>query len=82
MKIENLSKELSTAAMTEVKGGISLTDQVVPTNVQSNELAQGFSVYSSAPVSIGNDAEQSNCSNQSTFSPVGSLIISVPRCRS
>ncbi len=80
MKIENLSKDLDTAAMTEVTGGVALTGQVVPTSVQGNGLAQGFNVASGAPVSIGNDAEQSNYSSQDTDLPVGSLIVSIPRC--
>jgi hypothetical protein len=80
MKIENLSHDLDSAAMTEVTGGTALTGQVVPTNVQSNELAQGFQVASGAPVMIGNDAEQSNYSSQDTVLPVGSLIVSIPRC--
>jgi hypothetical protein len=74
MKIENLSKDLDTEAMTEVKGGIALTGQVVPTNVQSNELLQNFNVGSHGPVAIGNDAEQSNYSTQDSFVPVGSLV--------
>ena len=80
MKIENLSKDLDTVSMTEVHGGTALTGQVVPTNVQSNALGQVFNVASGAPVMIGNDAEQSNYSSQDTVLPVGSLIVSVPRC--
>jgi hypothetical protein len=80
MKIENLSHDLDTAAMTAVTGGTALTGQVVPTNVQCNQLGQGFSVGSAAPVAIGNDAEQSNYSSQDTVLPVGSLIVSIPRC--
>ena len=75
MKIENLSKDLSAEAMTEVKGGIALTGQVVPTNVQSNELLQSFNVASHGPVAIGNSADQSNYSDQSTIAPVGSLFL-------
>ena len=44
MKIENLSKDLDTTAMTEVTGGTALTSQVVPTNVQSNALEQAFNI--------------------------------------
>ena len=80
MKIENLSKDLDTVTMTEVKGGTALTGQVVPTNVQSNELVQGFQIGAAAPVLIGNDAEQSNDSSQQSVVPVGSLFVSIPRC--
>jgi hypothetical protein len=66
--------------MTEVTGGTALTGQVVPTNVQCNELAQGFQIGAAAPVAIGNDAEQSNYSSQESVVPVGSLLISIPRC--
>lgn len=75
MKIENLSKDLDTTAMTEVHGGIALTGQVVPTNVQDNEMLQSFHVASAAPVAIGNDADQSNYSRQDSFAPVGSLFL-------
>src|SRR5205085_11896917 len=75
MKIENLSKDLDTEAMTEVKGGIALTGQVVPTNVQSNELLQSFNVASHGPVAIGNSADQSNYSDQDSIVPVGSLFL-------
>jgi len=76
MKIENLSKDLDTAAMTEVTGGTALTGQVVPTNVQSNALEQAFNIASNGPVAIANDANQSNESDQDTFSPVGSIFLS------
>jgi len=75
MKIENLSKDLDTEAMTEVRGGVALTGQVVPTNVQSNELLQSFNVGSYGPVAIANDADQSNTSYQDTVAPVGSAIL-------
>jgi hypothetical protein len=75
MKIENLSKELSTAAMTEVKGGVALIGQVVPTSVQSNALEQAFNIKANGPVAIANDADQSNDSDQETFSPVGSIFV-------
>jgi hypothetical protein len=75
MKIENLSKDLDSATMTEVTGGTALTGQVVPTNVQSNELLQGFHVAAGGPVAIGNDASQDNYSNQETVAPVGSLVL-------
>ena len=75
MKIENLSKDLDAAAMTEVKGGTALTDQVVPTNVQSNALQQAFNIKANGPVAIANDADQSNDSDQDTFAPVGSFVI-------
>ena len=75
MKIENLSKDLDSAAMTEVQGGIALTGQVVPTNVQSNALEQAFHVASGGPVAIANDGNQSNESDQDSFTPVGSVIV-------
>jgi hypothetical protein len=75
MKIENLSKDLDTTTMTEVRGGTALVGQVVPTNVQDNEMLQGFNVASAAPVAIGNDGDQSNYSRQDTSAPVGSLIL-------
>jgi hypothetical protein len=75
MKIENLSKDLDTAAMTEVQGGTALTGQVVPTNVQSNELLQNFNVGGHGPVGISNSADQSNYSDQESIVPVGSLFL-------
>jgi hypothetical protein len=75
MKIENLSQELDTQDMTDVRGGVALTGQAVPTSVQSNELAQKFNIASCAPVAIGNSADQSNYSSQSTFEPVGSVFV-------
>jgi hypothetical protein len=75
MKIENLSKDLDTETMTEVRGGIALTGQVVPTNVQSNELAQKFDIASHGPVAIANDAYQSNYSDQESIVPVGSIFL-------
>jgi hypothetical protein len=75
MKIENLSKELDTETMTEVKGGLALTGQVVPTNVQSNELLQAFNIRSNGPVAISNDTDQSNDSDQESIVPVGSLFL-------
>jgi hypothetical protein len=75
MKIENLSKELDTETMTEVKGGLALTGQVVPTNVQSNELLQAFNIRANGPVAISNDADQSNDSDQESIVPVGSLFL-------
>ena len=74
MKIENLSKELDGATMTAVKGGVALTGQVVPTNVQSNALEQAFNIKASGPVAIANDADQSNDSDQNSFVPVGSIF--------
>jgi hypothetical protein len=61
--------------MTEVTGGTALTGQVVPTNVQSNELLQSFNVASHGPVAIGNSADQSNYSTQDSIVPVGSLFL-------
>ena len=75
MKIENLSKDLDTEAMTEVKGGLALTGQVVPTNVQSNALEQAFNIASNGPVAIANDATQSNESDQESIVPVGSIFL-------
>ena len=75
MKIENLSKDLDTEAMTEVKGGLALTGQVVPTNVQSNALEQAFNIAANGPVAISNDADQSNDSSQESFVPVGSIFL-------
>jgi len=74
MKIENLSKDLDTTGMTEVRGGTALTGQVVPTSVQDNAMLQSFHVASTTPVAIGNDADQYNDSRQDTVSPVGSLF--------
>jgi len=74
MKIENLSKDLDSATMTEVKGGLALTGQVVPTNVQSNALEQAFNIKANGPVAIANDADQSNDSDQDSFVPVGSIF--------
>ena len=74
MKIENLSKDLDSATMTEVKGGLALTGQVVPTNVQSNALEQAFNIKANGPVAIANDADQSNDSDQDSFVPVGSIL--------
>ena len=81
MKIENLSTELDTEAMAAVSGGAGLTGQVVPTNVQSNELVQSFNIASRGPVAIANDADQSNYSDQDSFVPVGSLLLTVPYLR-
>jgi hypothetical protein len=75
MQIENLSKELDTEAMKTVNGGLALTGQVVPTNVQSNELLQKFDIASNGPVAIANDADQSNDSSQPSFVPVGSVFV-------
>jgi len=75
MKIENLSKDLDAETMTEVRGGLALTGQVVPTNVQSNELLQSFNIASNGPVAIANDANQSNDSDQESIVPVGSIFL-------
>src|SRR5262249_2130139 len=75
MQIENLNKDLDTETMTDVKGGLALTGQVVPTNVQSNELLQNFRIASGGPVAIANDADQSNESDQESFVPVGSIFV-------
>jgi hypothetical protein len=75
MKIENLSKDLDTEAMTEVTGGTALTGQVVPTNVQSNALEQAFNIKANGPVAIANDADQSNDSDQESIVPVGSIFV-------
>jgi hypothetical protein len=75
MKIENLTKDLDTEAQQAVTGGTALTGQVVPTNVQSNELLQKFNVTAGGPVALGNDASQDNYSSQDTLAPVGSAIL-------
>ena len=75
MQIENLNKDLEKETMTEVRGGVALTGQVVPTNVQSNELLQNFDIASKGPVAIANDADQSNDSDQESFVPVGSIFV-------
>ena len=80
MKIENLTKDLDTEAQKAVTGGTALTGQVVPTNVQCNAAGQTFNVGSCAPVAIDNSADQSNYSSQSTFDPVGSVFVTLPRC--
>ncbi len=74
MRIENLSKDLDTETMTAVHGGLALTGQVVPTNVQSNALIQKFDIASNGPVAIANDADQSNDSDQLSILPVGSFL--------
>ena len=75
MKIEDLSHDLDTEALKEIKAGLALTGQVVPTNVQSNALEQAFNIASNGPVAIANDANQSNDSDQDSFVPVGSLLL-------
>jgi hypothetical protein len=74
MRIENLSKDLDTKTMTAVHGGVSLVGQVVPTNIQTNEMVQNFNIASNGPVAIANEGTQSNYSSQPTFAPVGSLF--------
>lgn len=75
MEIQNLNKDLDTEAQKDVKGGIALTGQVVPTNVQSNALEQAFNIKSGGPVAIANDGTQSNESDQDSFVPVGSVFV-------
>ena len=75
MEIENLNKDLDKEAQTQVKGGLALTGQVVPTNVQSNELLQNFDIASHGPVTVTNDTDQSNYSNQDSIVPVGSVFL-------
>jgi hypothetical protein len=75
MKIDNLNKDLDKETMTDVHGGLALTGQVVPTNVQSNELLQKFDIASNGPVAIANDADQSNDSSQDSLVPVGSIVV-------
>jgi hypothetical protein len=75
MQIENLPKDLDKEQMAEVKGGIALTGQVVPTTLQSNEALQNFEIASKGPVAIANDATQVNDSDQETFNPVGSFVV-------
>jgi hypothetical protein len=74
MQIENLSKDLDAQSMAAVRGGLALTGQVVPTNVQSNALTQAFNIVSNGPVAIANDADQSNDSSQLSELPVGSFL--------
>jgi len=74
MEIENLNKDLDKEAQKQVKGGLALTGQVVPTNVQSNALEQAFNIAANGPVAISNDADQSNDSSQESFVPVGSVF--------
>jgi hypothetical protein len=81
MKIENLSKELDTETMNTVHGGVALTGQVVPTNLQSNELIQKFDIAAGGPVAISNDADQSNYSDQDSFVPVGSIFVTPSLCK-
>jgi hypothetical protein len=78
MRIENLSKQLDSQIMTALRGGASLVGQVVPTNIQSNEMVQNFNIDSKGPVAIGNSATQSNRSSQFSFVPVGSLLATIP----
>ena len=80
MKIENLNKELDTQSMTEVQGGLALTGQVVPTNVQCNALAQKFDIASCETVAVGNSGEQANYSTQATIAPVGSVFVTPTWC--
>jgi hypothetical protein len=75
MRIENLSKELDGDTMKDVHGGIALTGQVVPTNVQTNELLQKFDISSGGPVAIANDGSQENDSDQRSYVPVGSIFV-------
>jgi hypothetical protein len=75
MQIENLNKDLDKETMTDVKGGVALTGQVVPTNLQSNEALQNFDIASKGPVAIANDAYQSNDSDQESVVPVGSIFV-------
>jgi hypothetical protein len=75
MLIKDLSKELDAKSLSAVRGGLALTGQVVPTNVQSNELIQKFDIASNGPVAIANDGSQSNDSSQPSFVPVGSLFV-------
>jgi hypothetical protein len=78
MEIENLNKDLDTEAQKQVKGGVALTGQVVPTNVQDNALEQAFHIAAGGPVAIANDATQSNDSDQDSIVPVGSLLVGDP----
>jgi hypothetical protein len=75
LNIRDLSKEID---MTAVRGGTSLVGQVVPTNLQSNELLQKFNVVSTGPVAIANDATQSNDAEMTSFAPVGSILGALP----
>ena len=81
MLIKDLSNELDTKTMKTVRGGVALTGQVVPTNVQSNNLVQSFNIASNGPVAIANDADQSNYSSQESFVPVGSIFLATDYLR-
>ena len=74
MEIENLNKDLDKEAQKQVKGGLAQTGQVVPTNLQSNELLQNFDIAAKGPVAIANDAHQSNDSDQNSFVPIDSDV--------
>src|ERR1700738_1703801 len=74
MLIENLSKDLDTKTMTDVRGGVALTGQVVPTNLQSNEMNKIYNISSKGPVPIANEGSQKNFSSQDSPVPVGSVV--------
>jgi hypothetical protein len=80
MRIDNLSKDLDSKALETVHGGVAVIGQVVPTNIQSNQMAQDFNIGSKAPVAIGNEGYQSNYSSQPTIAPVGSLFVTPSWC--
>jgi len=74
MKLANLSKELATETMGNVKGGLAEVGQVVPTSLESNKLLQNFQIGANGPVAISNDADQSNHSDQNSFVPIDSDV--------
>jgi hypothetical protein len=78
MRIENLSKELDSKTMKTLHGGVSLVGQVVPTNVQTNEMLQNFNINTRGPVALANDGSQSNYSRQDSDVPVGSFFLTTP----
>ena len=77
LTIHDLSKEVD---MTAVRGGTSLVSQVVPTNVQQNDLVQKFDIMATGPVAIANDANQTNDASMPSFAPSGSFISLPPYC--
>jgi hypothetical protein len=73
MRIENLSKEIDTKAMTAVRGG-SVGAQNVPTFNQGNWLSQSYNVYSDAPVQITGDMSGSNSASAPSYQLPGSFV--------
>jgi hypothetical protein len=79
MRIENLSKEIDTKAMTAVRGG-STGAQNVPTFNQGNWLSQTYNVHSDAPVQILGDMSGSNDASAPNYQLPGSFVfVGFPR---